>query len=94
MKSLFSPSLFDLSLSYLSISNPSLSEPSVSHLGNGQFEEEDKKNDSWQYFSRISKERDKKYRGVNFLYRCGDFTMNFLSRSFAVCERNAGHCKK
>jgi hypothetical protein len=42
----------------------------------------------------ISKERDKKYRGFYFLYRCGDFTLYFLSRSFAVCERNAGQCEK
>jgi hypothetical protein len=34
---------------------------------------------------RTAKERDKKYRGFYFLYRCGDFTLYFLSRSFAVC---------
>jgi hypothetical protein len=90
MKSLFSPSLFDLSLSYLSISNPSLSKPSVSHLGNGQFDEEDKKNDSWQYFSRISKEQDKKYRGFYFLYRCGDFTMNFFVPLFCHLREKCG----
>jgi hypothetical protein len=28
------------------------------------------------------------------LYRCGDFTLYFLSRSFAVRERNAGQCEK
>ena len=42
----------------------------------------------------ISKERDKMYRGFYFLYRYGDFTLYFLSRSFAVRERNAGHCEK
>jgi hypothetical protein len=31
----------------------------------------------------ISKERDKKERGFYFLYRYGDFTLYFLSRSFA-----------
>jgi hypothetical protein len=34
-----------MSISYLSLSNPSPSKPSASHLGNGQFDEEDKKND-------------------------------------------------
>jgi hypothetical protein len=28
------------------------------------------------------------------LYRYGDFTLYFLSRSFALRERNAGHCEK
>jgi hypothetical protein len=28
------------------------------------------------------------------LYRYGDFTLYFLSRSFAVRERHAGHCEK
>ena len=44
-ESLLTPSLYYLSIFYLSLSNPSLSKPSVSHLGNGQFYEEDKKND-------------------------------------------------
>ncbi len=34
---------------------------------------------------RMAKERDKKYRGFYFLYCYGDFTLYFLSRSFAVC---------
>jgi hypothetical protein len=42
----------------------------------------------------ISKEWDKMYRGFYFLYRYGDFTLYFLSRSFAVRERNAGYCEK
>ncbi len=42
----------------------------------------------------ISKARDKMYRGFYFLYRCGDFTLYFLSRSFAVRKRNAGHYEK
>ncbi len=42
----------------------------------------------------ISQERDKMYRGFYFLYRYGDFTLYFLSRCFAVRERNAGHCEK
>ncbi len=44
--------------------------------------------------SLISKERDKKYRGFYFLYRYGDFTLYFLSRSFAVRERIARYCEK
>jgi hypothetical protein len=35
-----------------------------------------------------------KVQGFYILYRYGDFTMYFLSRSFAVRERNAGDCEK
>ena len=48
----------------------------------------------WPFVSLISKERDKKYRGFHFLYRCGNFTMYFLSRCYAVRERNTGQCEK
>jgi hypothetical protein len=35
-----------------------------------------------------------KVEGFYILYRCGDFTMHFLSGSFAVREINAGYCEK
>ena len=40
------------------------------------------------------KRAGQKVEGFYILYRYGDFTLYFLSRSFAVCERNAGHCEK
>ncbi len=40
------------------------------------------------------KRAGQKVEGFYILYRYGDCTMYFLSRSFAVHERNEGHCEK
>jgi hypothetical protein len=40
------------------------------------------------------KRAGQKVEAFYILYRCGDFTLYFLSRSFAVRERNAGQCEK
>jgi hypothetical protein len=45
------------------------------------------------FFSDFKK-AGQKVDGVYILYRSGDFTLYFSSRSFAVCERNAGDCEK
>ncbi len=45
-------------------------------------------------FLGFQKSGTKSIEGFYILYRYGDFTLYFLSRSFAVCERNAGHCEK
>jgi hypothetical protein len=42
----------------------------------------------------FAKERDKSREVLHFVPLYGDFTMYFLSRSFAVRERNAGDCEK
>jgi hypothetical protein len=40
------------------------------------------------------KRAGQKVEGFYILYRYGDFTMYFSSRSFAVRESNAGDCEK
>ncbi len=47
-----------------------------------------------QIFVGKSERAGQKVEGFYILYRYGDFKLYFLSRSFPVCERNAGHSEK
>ena len=86
MKSLFTPSLFNLSISYLSISNPSLSKPSVSSPYSVWW----LKQKEWLLTICFAdfKIAGQKVEGFYILYRCGHFTLYFLSRSFAEMRDN------
>ena len=42
----------------------------------------------------FSKERDIMLRGFYFMYRHGVFTLYFISRSFAIREKNVGDCQQ
>jgi hypothetical protein len=79
MKSLFTPSLSNLSISYLSISNPPSSNP-PSGLLNLIIKTY---RIAQQIFVGKCERAGQKVEGFYILYRCGDFTMHFLSRSFA-----------
>jgi hypothetical protein len=83
MKSLFTPSLSNLSISYLSLSNPPSPNPPSGLLG--QCDYKNIKNSSADFCGKVGKSEraGQKVEGFYILYRYGDFTLYFLSRSFA-----------